>query len=67
MLSNHMGFLRHIIGLIVAMLFSALSAAAMPLVPTASHHVEFFPYEKAVVTEHTDVHFAARAPPITAL
>lgn len=65
MLSEHMGFLRHIIGLVIALLFSSLSAAAMPMMPTASDHAEFFPLQQTVTAEHIDVHFAARAPPLT--
>lgn len=61
-----MGFLRHVIGLIVVLLLSALSAAAMPLAPTASHQVEFFLHQESAIAEHTDVHFAVRAPPLAA-
>ncbi|WP_052265455.1 hypothetical protein [Ruegeria sp. ANG-R] len=61
-----MGFLLHIIGLIVAFLFSALGAVAMPMMPTALHQAEFFPHQEAVIVEHRDVHFAARAPPLAA-
>ncbi len=59
-----MGFLRHIIGWIIVMLVAALGAVAMPMAPTASHETEFFPYQEAFVAEHTDVHCAARAPPM---
>ncbi|MGC3939532.1 colicin E5-related ribonuclease [Roseobacter sp. EG26] len=61
-----MRFLRQIIGLIATILLSILSAVAMPVAPSASHQVEFFPYQEAVVAEHTSVHFAARAPPLAA-
>ncbi len=54
---------RHIIGLIAALLFSALGAAAMPLPPTVALQAEFFPQQKTATTEHTNVHFAARGPP----
>lgn len=57
-----MGFLRHVIGLIVVLLLSALSAAAMPLAPTASYQVEFFSHQETAIAEHTDLHLAARAP-----
>lgn len=66
MLSNHMGFLRHIIGLLAVLLFSALSAVAMPMMPTASDHAEFFPLQQTVTAEQIDVHFAARGPPLAA-
>ncbi len=56
-------FLHDTIGLIVALLFSAMSALAMPMAPTAPHQTEFHPHQHAVVAEHTNVHFAARAPP----
>ena len=36
----------------------------MPKMPTASQQAEFFPYQQAVIAEHTNVHFAARAPPL---
>ena len=62
-----MRFLRHIIGLIVTVLLSALSVVAIPTMPAASDHAEFFPHQQAVLVEHTDVHFAARAPPIAAI
>ncbi|EEE35326.1 conserved hypothetical protein [Rhodobacteraceae bacterium KLH11] len=58
-----MGFLRHIIGLIAALLVTALSAVAMPLAPITSHQAKFFPHHNTEIAEHTDVHFAARAPP----
>lgn len=61
-----MGFLRHIIGLLAALLLSALGAVAMPMMPTASHQAELLLHQEAFVAEHTDVHFAARAPPLTA-
>lgn len=32
---------------------------------TASHDAEFFPLHVATIVEHTNVHFAARAPPTT--
>ena len=38
----------------------------MPMMPTASHQAEFSPHQQAVIAEHTDVHFAARAPPMAA-
>jgi hypothetical protein len=60
-----MGFLRHIIGLIIALLVTALGAVAMPVAPTAANQAEFFPHQPAAVAEHADVHFAARAPPST--
>lgn len=60
-----MGFLRHIIGLVVALLFSTLGAVAMPMAPTTSHQAKFFPHQEAAAAEHTKVHFAARAPPLT--
>ncbi len=61
-----MRFLRDFIGLIAALLFSAVSTAAMPMMPTASHQAEFFPHQHAVTAEHADVHLAARAPPLAA-
>ncbi len=61
-----MGFLRHIIGLVIALLVSSLSAAAMPMMPTQSDHAEFFPHQQVFVAEHIDVHFAARGPPLAA-
>ncbi|EBA11192.1 hypothetical protein [Roseobacter sp. CCS2] len=64
-LNNHMSFLRHIIGLIAALIFSALSVAAMPMAPEATSQAELFPHQPAAVAEHADVHFAARAPPAT--
>lgn len=60
------GQLRHIIGLFAALLLSALNAVAMPMAPIAEHQAEFSPHQQAVITEHTDVHLAARAPPLTA-
>lgn len=56
--------IRRTIGLIAALLLAVLSAEATPLAPTASHQAEFFPHQKAVVAEHTNAHFAARAPPM---
>lgn len=64
MLDKHMRFVLHIIGLIVALLISVLSAVAMPMAPTAPHQAEFFPHQQAAVAKHADVHFAARAPPM---
>lgn len=58
------GFLRHIIGLFIAALITALSAVAMPMMPTTSQQAEFFPHQKVIVAENTHVHFAARAPPM---
>ena len=66
MLRKHMGFLRHIIGLFVALLLSALSAVAMPMASTASHHAEFFPQHEGAKAKRTNVRFAARAPPMAA-
>lgn len=57
---------RYIIGLIVALLFSAVGAGAMPMAPTASHLPEFFPHQHEVIAEHSHGHFAARAPPLSA-
>ena len=56
-------FVRHIIGLVIAVLFSALSAVAMPTMPTTAHQAEFFSHQHAFIAEHGSVHFAARAPP----
>lgn len=64
MLSKHMCFLRHIIGMIVALLFSTVSEVAMPMMPTTSHQAEFFQHQHTLTTENASVHFAARAPPI---
>lgn len=58
-----MSFVRHIIASVIAVLLTAVSAAAMPMMPTASDHAEFFPLQQTVTAEHTDVHFAARGPP----
>lgn len=58
-------FVRHIIGLGVALLFSALSLMAMPMMPPASQQAEFFPRQQIAIAEHTNVHFAARAPTLT--
>ncbi len=60
-----MGFLRHIIGLIILWVVTALSIAAMPMAPAATSQAEFFPQHEAAVEEHTKVHFTARAPPTT--
>lgn len=60
-----MGFVRHIISLVIALLFSALSSVATPMMPATSHQAEFFPHQQAAKVEQTDVHFAARAPPLT--
>lgn len=57
--------LRHIIGLVIVWVFTALSVAAMPMAPTAAYQAEFFAHQQAVVSERTNVHFAARAPPPT--
>lgn len=59
-----MGFLRHIIGLIAALLVTAFSATATPVAPAASQQVDFPPYHQAALAEHADVHFTARAPPL---
>ena len=37
----------------------------MPIAPTASNQAEFFQQPDALNSEHTDIHFAARAPPLT--
>jgi hypothetical protein len=66
MLTKHMGFVRHIIGLIITLLITACSAVAMLMVTTASHQAEFFPHQQSVITEQTNVHFAARTPPLAA-
>lgn len=60
-----MGFARHIIGLVIVWVATALSGAAMPMAPTATSQAEFFPHQTAAVAMHADVHFAARAPPTT--
>jgi len=36
----------------------------MPVALSASGHVDFFPHHEAIAAEHTNVHFAARAPPM---
>lgn len=56
---------RHIIGLIIVWIVTALGAAVMPMASTSSHEAEFFPYQEAFTADHTSVHFAARAPPTT--
>lgn len=61
-----MGFLRYIIGLAIAVLIAALSAVAMPMAPSSPHHAELFLHQHRITAEHTDVHFTARAPPLTA-
>lgn len=58
-----MGFVRHIVGFIAAFLFTVLSAVAMPMMPTVSYQAVFFPLHAATAVEHTNVHFATRAPP----
>lgn len=61
-----MSFLRHIIGLIPAMLVTALSVVAMPMAPEISHQADFLRHQQALIAEHTRVHCTARAPPIAA-
>ena len=61
-----MGFVRHIIGLVIALLVTTVSTVTMPMMPTAAHQTEFFPHQHAVTVEQTNVHFAARAPPLAA-
>lgn len=58
-----MSFLRQIVGLIASLLLSVLGAVAMPMAPTLPYQAEFFPHQQPVISEHTNVHFAARAPP----
>lgn len=54
-----------IIQLLAITLLSVLCAVAMPSVPASSNQVDFFPHQEAFAAEHTDVHFAARAPQVT--
>lgn len=61
-----MTFLRCVIGLFAALLFSALSVVAMPVVPTAAHQAELFPHQETSIAEHSDLHVTARAPPLAA-
>lgn len=61
-----MNISRCIIELIIAILFSVLGVMAMPIAPTSAHQVEFFPHQQAVIAEHINAHFTARAPPLAA-
>lgn len=61
-----MKFLQSIIGLIFALLLSAVGAPATPMAPTAAHQAVFFSYQEAVRVEHTDMYFATRAPLVSA-
>ncbi len=47
MLLYRMGFLRHIPGLIVALLFSALGALATPLAPNGPYQTKLSPHQEA--------------------
>jgi hypothetical protein len=67
MLSKRMRLSRHFIGLVIALLITALSAAATPMAPSMSQQAEFFPHQHAFLAEHSDVYFAARAPPLAAV
>ncbi|WP_228849557.1 TNT domain-containing protein [Halocynthiibacter styelae] len=56
--------IRHIVGQIIAALVIAFGALAMLMGPTASQPIVFATYQEAVPAEHTNVYFAARAPPM---
>lgn len=59
-----MKLMRHILHSIAALLVSALSAMAMPMAPTGADQVDFPPHQETLVAKQTNVHFAARAPPM---
>jgi len=61
-----MGFLRHILRLFVAMLFSALVASMVFAVPLMASDITYLQAETTHFTPADDVGFAARAPPLAA-
>lgn len=50
-----MSFLRHIIGLLAVLLFSALSAVAMPTISAASHQADFSPHQETGIAKQLTV------------
>lgn len=59
-----MNFLRHILRLFVAMLFSALGASIAFAAPINTSEFSFYQAENSLLNQTDDVGFAARAPPL---
>lgn len=64
-LAENARFLLQVVSLFAALLFPVFSAMDMPMAPFSPSQAEFVPHQEVVIAEHTIVHFAARAPPLT--
>ena len=62
-LGSRMSFLRHILRLFVAMLFSALGASMVFAVPLMTSDITYFQAETTLFAQADNVGFTARAPP----
>ena len=58
--------MRHIVCFVATLLLSALTVVALPAPQSANNQDGFPPKSEAAIAEHTNVHFAALAPPSAA-